>query len=352
MPTPTEVAYKFAPAFFEELATAPENLAGMYGSESALMLVDFECGTKKVYGADIAPALVQWANIIQNCQLTVGDVSVLPFHSGVCIHLTLVAESASVRHFFQFVTNLEEYPAGDYGPSSFYIRNQIVTRTGAVEKEPSCAEGKNEPEGKVEEEEPLPEPETTGTPVVEKKEDSRRAPNKKPDGKGRVSPSTAAPAVTEAAVDAPTGPKTWASLASIATKGEQRPSIKVVANESTANKVAPKPASPPTKQAPQSDSRKQVSPKRAAKAPRAPSEPVGERLMFSIDHAVTDEEILTALGPLAARIVSLRNNSTKGYVFFDFSPGEDSVMDSIKAAPFVVGASQTTVNVFRQKQRS
>nr|CCC91132.1 conserved hypothetical protein [Trypanosoma congolense IL3000] len=345
MSTPTEVACKFIPAFFEDLATNPENLSKMYGTESTVMFVDFDCGTKQVSGSDISPSLVQWSHILKDCDLCVESYSAFPLYCGVSVYATLVAETATTRHYFQFITILEQCPTGDYRPMSFYIRNQVIMRPGAVEKEQASAGNLSASGDKVEEEHP--QPEVAEVPAA--REDTRCSPAGKSESRDRTSPD-AASTIPDDKPSAGARPKTWASLAGAALKGEQRP-IKVISHQGPAVKAANKPVSPPSKVPAQPDARKQVSPKRGTKAANSSSEPLGDRLMFSIKQKVTDQEIMAALGQYSSRVVSLRNNSANGHVFLDFSGNEGDILEGLKSNTLIIGAGKNRVSIYRQKPR-
>ncbi|KAH8613886.1 hypothetical protein ERJ75_000734100 [Trypanosoma vivax] len=135
MPNPNEVACSFIPAFFERLASGPSELASMYAPQSSLVVVDSDCGTTEASGADVVPTILNLATIFNGREWCVERFSAASLYSGVCIHTSLAVESATARHYFHFVTVLEEIPARDYEPPSYYIRHQTIIRQGAVEKE-------------------------------------------------------------------------------------------------------------------------------------------------------------------------------------------------------------------------
>ncbi|RNF25935.1 putative RNA-binding protein [Trypanosoma conorhini] len=365
MLTPQEVACQFVPAFFERLASNPAELAEMYGPNSSLTIVDFVYGTTEVRNGDVPRAVEQWSQILQGCEMCVESYSAVPLYGGVSVYVTAFAESKSTRHYFQFVNILESYNTGAYGSEAYFIRHQIVMRPGSAEKEQPEPEVKPQPEPKLEvSPEPAEEAAAPSTrPAAEEEakkevavevsgEVAAEAAEKKTD---TVEPAAAAPAQRQPPA-ASAKPKSWASLASAQPKGEHRQPLRVVVPENGGNADAAEVNAPvkPT----QTEQRHVASSSAAAvggqkpstKAPRPPAAPIGDRLMFNIDYAVSDEEIKEALGPLAAHIVSLRNNSSNGHVFLDFSDKEN-VMDALKANPPAIGTRKTRVNIYRQRTR-
>ncbi|ORC90749.1 uncharacterized protein TM35_000071730 [Trypanosoma theileri] len=379
MLTPQEVACDFIPAFFERLASKPAELAEMYGPQSTLVIVDFENGTTEATGAEIPQTIEQWASILQGCALTVESYLAAPLYSGVNVYVTMKAESSAAWHYFHFVTTLESYSAGAYGPEAYYIRHQIMMRPGAAEKEQPAVQLTPEPEQKVEES-LLQETavENSVEAAVEQQEEEVEEPAvdvKRPAAAERtpttVEPTTttttttttptatttttttttnnntAAPTNNVATQRTPAAPKSWASLASSAPKGEPRQPLKVTSHE---NGVSNETVEAPSAKSVQKEEQQVPSPKTQTKAPCAPAQAIGDRLMFNIDHAVSDEDIKSALGRLAANIVSLRNNSANGHVFIDFSDKE-KVLDTLKANPPMIGTRKTRVNIYRQRTR-
>ncbi|PBJ80932.1 RNA-binding protein 42 [Trypanosoma cruzi cruzi] len=372
MLTSQEVACQFIPAFFERLASNPAELAEMYGPNSSLTIVDFVYGTTEVRNEDVPRAVEQWAQILQGCELCVESYSAVPLYGGVSVYVTMFAESKTTRHYFQFVNILEAYGAGAYGSEAYFIRHQILIRPGSAETEQPEPEVTPDQEPKLE-----VSPEAVESSALltsrsatdeERKEQQQQKKNTTVVGLQAAAVAAAATPDKTAAVESetaatvqrqqppvPSKPKTWASLASAQPKGEQRQPLRVIIPENGVNADATEvhaPAKPTqTEQRHTSSSAGGAgATKPPAKFPRSPAVSIGDRLMFNIDYEVSDEEIKTAFGPLAANIVSLRNNSANGHVFLDFSDKE-KVMDIIKANPPTVGARKTRVSIYRQRTR-
>ncbi|KAH9579807.1 hypothetical protein LSM04_002075 [Trypanosoma melophagium] len=360
MLTPQEVACNFIPAFFERLVSKPAELAEMYGPQSTLVVVDFENGTTEVTGAEIPQTVEQWASILRGYELTVENYLAAPVYGGVNMYVTMKAESNVAWHYFHFVTTLESYSAGAYGAEAYYIRHQIIMRPGAAEKEQTVVEHTPEPEHKVEEsllQEPAVEnPVEAAVEQQNEEEVVESAVDTNATAATELTTPTPTPAATTTTNDnsntaapqrTPAAPKSWASLASSAPKGEQRQPLKVTSHENGVNNET---VEAPSAKSAQQQEQQAPSPKTHTKAPRAPTQAIGDRLMFNIDYAVSDEDIKVAFGRVAANIVSLRNNSANGHVFIDFSDKE-KVFDTLKSNPPMVGARKTRVNIYRQRTR-
>ncbi|RNF11319.1 putative RNA-binding protein [Trypanosoma rangeli] len=354
MPTPQEVACQFIPAFFERLASNPADVAEMYDSNSSLTIVDFVYGTTEVRNGDVPRAVEQWSQILQGHEMCVENYSAVPLYGGISVYVTMFADSKTTRHYFQFVNILESYNTGAYGSEAYFIRHQIVMRLGSAEKEQPEPEVKPQPEPKLEvSSEPVEATVAPACPSAVEEEGNKEQSQPKKDATMEV-PEAAAEVTSEekTAADEPAAaapvqrqppatsskPKSWAILASAQPKGEQRQPLRVVVPENGGNADAAevnapvKPTQTEQRHVASSSAAAAGAQKSSAKAPRPPAAPIGDRLMFNIDYAVSDEEIKTAFGPLAAHIVSLRNNSANGHVFLDFSDKEN-IMDVLKANP-------------------
>jgi chemotaxis protein histidine kinase CheA len=347
-----QVANAFAVDFVERVAKNSANLAELYGRRATLTINDFELGISEVSDSDVPLAAQKWATSLQGSRLRVDSVNAAPIYGGVNVFLTLTAFGA-LQQYFHIATTLESYQ-DTFGMDGFYIRHQVIARIGAVAPEAPAAPAVPEPTPVVEE-----KPKKTPASERQPEEKPKKMPAPEPQPEPTPEPAAAAAPAAEpeqaeaeapqqaaAAAPAPSSakPKSWAALLSHAPAktAEHRP-VKVVAREAGEKKeaAAPKKEAAAPKEAPA---------KRPAPRERKAPEPVGDRLMFNITGAVTDDEIRAALGDMASHLVSLRNNSAKGLVFMDFAEHVAAFDEITKAQP-VIGAAKLKMSVFRQRSR-
>lgn len=293
-------------------------------------------------------------------QLTAADV-----HSGVSGTVVVHVSTPSSIQVLQLVVLLEQFVE-----DSFFVRSMTFNILSVVPVEPIVAAAEEPVAAPVEEAaaaEPAAPTVVVEEPVVVAAEEPAAAKPKKGKGKGKkaeeVAEVAAAPAPVEAApvaaveaevaapappveVAAPvvekraespappaaTGAKSWATLAS------QKP--QAVAAPKAVVRVAP-----PTKEEPVVEA---APAKKAAPARPAPRyEGTGDKLVFTVNVAVTDDQIYAALGKWAKSVVSLRNVSAAHQrVFADFSV--EGVLEDIKDK-VTIGGQKTPV--FRQKPK-
>lgn len=142
-----------------------------------------------------------------------------------------------------------------------------------------------------------------------------------------------APAAAPVAPAAPTGPKSWATLA------------RTPASAPTA--VAPVKVRPPGAEAPVEAVVPAVATKEAKSKPSEAAPRVEDRLMFTIQGEVSDDDIKAALGPLSKSMVSLRNQSSQCRVFLDFSVA--TAFDTLSSASITIGGFPVKFQRQRQK---
>lgn len=355
-----QVANAFTVDFVERVSKNAANLAEVYGRRATLTINDFELGISEVSDSDVPLAAQKWAASLQGSRLRVDSVNAAPIYGGVNVFLTLTALGDQLQQYFHVATTLESYQ-DTFGMDGFYVRHQVIARIGAVVPEPPA---QPEPTPVVEEK-PAKQTPAPEAPVAEAAPAKAKTPTPEPQPEAAPEPvaeAVAAPAEPEAqeapaeeekkaaapAAAAPSSgkPKSWAAMLSHAPVKSAEPHrpVKVVARDSAAEKkeaaAAKKEAAAP----------KEAPAKRPAPRERKAPEPVGDRLMFNITGAVTDEEIRAALGAMAAHLVSLRNNSAKGHVFMDFAENV-AVFDELTKAQPVIGAAKLKMSVFRQRPR-
>lgn len=330
MASAQQVANSFVTEFVERLARSPSELADLYGHRATVTICDFEMGITESYDADVPIAVQQWAEIVQGSRLTVDSVNAAPLYSGVNVFISMTAVG-ELQQYFQITTSLESYSSG-FATEGYYIRHQVIARVGALPvPPPQPAEPEPQP---VEEQPAAPE----AAPQPQAQADQQEAPKKSPTPEPAAE-EEAKPAKKEAAGK----PKSWASLASAAKGIDQSKAVRITAG---LKKEEPAAAAKPSAPAAGAGAKEPI--RRERKQP----EPVGDRLMFSTSAAVTDEEVKAALGPVAAHLVSLRNNSARehGCVFMDFAVNVKAFEEIRKLNP-VIGAAKTPINVFRQRPR-
>lgn len=346
-----QVANAFTVDFVERVAKNQANLAELYGRSATLTINDFELGISEVSDADVAMAAQKWAASLQGSRLRVDSVNAAPVYGGVNVFLTLTA-FGDLQQYFHIATTLESYP-GTIGMDGFYVRHQVIARIGAVVPEPPAAPeptpaAPEAPAAKTPTPEPAaatPEPQPEAVP--EPAEETAAAAPAEEAPHAAEEPQQAEESAAPAAPAAPAKPKSWAALVSSAPSkaaAAHRP-VRVVSREAGEKKEAPAAAAKKEAVAP-----KEAAAKRPAPRERKAPEPVGDRLMFNINGAVTDEEIRAALGAMAPHLVSLRNNSAKGHVFMDFAANVEVLDELVKAQP-VIGAAKLKMAVFRQRPR-
>jgi len=151
-------------------------------------------------------------------------------------------------------------------------------------------------------------------------------------------PVAAAPARPES--PAPTGTKSWATLAA----------VKPVAG-AVAPKAAPVRVAPPTKEeAPAApvEAAPEKKSKATARSPVPRHEGAGDKLVFTVASAVTDEQVHAALGQWSKSVASLRNVSANHQrVFVDFTV--EGVLEEITKAKITIGGQKAPV--YRQKPK-
>ncbi|KAG5472531.1 hypothetical protein LSCM1_03932 [Leishmania martiniquensis] len=332
-----QVANAFTVDFVERVAKNASNLADLYGRHATLTVNDFELGISEVFD-DYAPIAVQkWALSLQGSRLRVDSVNAAPVYGGVNVFVTMTA-FGEMQQYYHIVTTLESFQ-DTYGMDGYYIRHQVIARIGAVAPEPPAPE----PASAAAETQDAPKNSKSATPEPE------AAPaQSEPKSEAAEEPApAAAPGQSEEEEEKPapapvsSKPKSWASLVSCApVKTAEHKPVRVVAHEG-----GKKPGLEPTAPAAAASTSKRPPPRE-----RKVSESVGDRLMFNTTGSVTDEEIRAALGPMAAHLVSLRNNSAKGHVFMDFAEKVSAFEELSKAQP-VIGASKIKMSVFRQRAR-
>ncbi|KPA83429.1 putative mitochondrial hypothetical protein [Leptomonas pyrrhocoris] len=350
-----QVANAFTVDFVERVAKNAANLAELYGRRATLTINDFELGISEMTDGDVPMAVQKWASSLLSSRLRVDSVNAASVYGGVNVFLTLTA-FGELQQYFHITTTLESYQ-DTFGMDGFYIRHQVIARIGAVapeappapeptpavEEKPAAAAKKTpapEPAEEKPKKTPTPEPQPEATP--ESTEEPAAAPT--PAKEEAVHEEEAAQQTAAAAAPSSAKPKSWAALLSHppAKPSEHRP-VRVVAREAGEKKETALPKK-------EAAAPREAAVKRPAPRERKAPEPVGDRLMFNITGAVTDEEIRTALGAMATHLVSLRNNSAKGHVFMDFAENV-AVFDEISKAQPVIGGAKLKMNVFRQRPR-
>lgn len=311
------VANTFAVEFFESLAKSPEALEDMFAPFSVLLINDFELGLGEP-SSDAFNQFRKWAASVVGNKLIVDGVSGSPLYSGVVAYINFHC-IGSMEVFYQMNVILEN--ADDY--NVFFIRQLTIARVGAVE---------------VEAPPPAPEP---VKPVKEKSVPPTPAaatPQKKAD-KSPAKKLQAEAAPAPAPVEGGAASSWKARVASPTQPIDESKCVVVVGGK------VPSPT--PAKE---SNNRKNSPKKEHPKREKKVSEPVGDRLMFNISTTLQDSEIRAALGPLANSLVSLRNNSFKGYVFMDFAEGVKA-FDEMRKNPPCFGPDKKKVNVARQREK-
>ncbi|CCW68155.1 unnamed protein product [Phytomonas sp. Hart1] len=344
MASAQQISNSFVTEFFERVAKNPANLAELYGRNSVLHIHDFEMGIKEICGADVSTAAQEWAALYQGNHMRVESVSAAPIYGGVNVFVTFTAVG-ELQQYFHVLTTLEAHTG--FNVEGYYIRHQVVSRIGAialeappvevtpgvVEQEPVAPAVEAPVETRPEEIPAQPE-ETTPTAVEEEALVQG------------VAGESAAVKDDKAPITKDTKLKSWASLvSSSAKKGgiEGNKPIRVVAVSATGDAAAAATAKEPEAPAAKPS-------KVHVKREKRPMEATGDRLMFNIDVAVSDEEIKVALGSVGASLLSLRNNSERGYVFMDFAPDVKALEELKKLSP-IIGTNKTKMNVFRQRPR-
>lgn len=343
-----QVANAFTVDFVERVAKNVASFAEVYGRYSTLTINDFELGISEVTDGDIPNAVQKWAASLQGSRLRVDSVNAAPLYGGVNVFMTLTA-FGDLQQYYHIATSLESFQ-DTYGMDGFYIRHQVIARVGAVVLEPPAA-----PEPEVVQPEAPAAPEPEAAPAVEEpaQPEAEAQPEVAATPAAAATPAPAEPQAEEKPAPAAASgkPKSWASLVSRApVKSAEHKPVRVVAHEG-GKKAAPEPAAPTAAAAagaaaPAAAAGVKRPPPRERKAPEA----VGDRLMFNTTGAVTDEEIRAALGASATHLVSLRNNSAKGFVFMDFAE-KANVFDELSKAQPTIGASNVKMSVFRQRSR-
>lgn len=327
--SPEVVVNSFAVDFFETLAKNPKKMSEKFSSLSSVLFDDFQLGAASAEGEEVSEAFQRWATAVADSKVIVDLVRGATTYGGMTAFINFHSSNGLMNDFFQMNAILESVVTFD-ASNAYYIRHLTISRVGAVAVEVP----NHPPTPEVVEEEIVKAPSSAPTPAGERTPAQLETPR-------AVEAAPVEEAEPEIQVP-PTEPGTWrARMFSPLVKADERKVVRVAATSGT---TATKVAAPRREGVIRKDS-----PKGIRRSEKKPSKAFGDRLMFSTDGPLQDDDIRAALGPLAASLLSLRNVSVKGHVFIDFAEGVKAFEELQKG--LFIGASKKKIGVFRQKPR-
>lgn len=362
-----EVTASFADSFFELLASQQYvQLGRMFLVDptlehySTVTFVDEMRGLNVFHGSEICSALTNIFSSIARKNVVIEDVAATAVSAGISGTVSFSSESLAGH----VCVLLEHCDDETYFVRSMFVRVSAVAPTKQIDsvsnEVPAIPDvvAVEEPEvavvAAVERPTPVVSPPAKGKGKAKKQAPKAAAveqpvelPVEQPVAEeveaqpvvdepvAEVAPYVAPPPeVVAPTPPAPTGPKSWATLAR-KPAGPPGNAAPVVVRPPSAAAAAAEPVAPvaPVREV-----------KETTKEARPPKPEIKDRLMFTIAMEVTDDEVKAALGPIARFVVSLRNQSKNNRVFVDFST--DTAFDTLTTTPMKI--REFTVKIQRQ----